>query len=276
MTRRLGFSTLGCSGATVEEIIRFAQDGAAPGVELRSADDEVVNVGLSARDASAIGTAFRDEGVAVLCVASYVGLCSEDAADDDDLHRNLDLARRLGAGGVRVFMKDGDQAEKEAGAGLSAGEERAIARLASVAGSDIPVLIETHDSHSSARRLAAFMRAADAAIPGHPARVLWDTAHSWSHGETPAQSLNDLEPWLAHLQIKDERSLVDPVPVPLGEGSYPVAELAAALDGSGWSGWLALEWERKWHPTLPPLNAALAAAHEWAAPLFVSERQETL
>jgi sugar phosphate isomerase/epimerase len=268
MTRRLGFSTLGCSGATVDQIIRLAQNGGAPGVELRSAADEAVNVGLSTGAAAEIGRAFRDEGVTLLCVASYVGLCSSDDVDDD-LDRHLDLARRLGAGGVRVFMKDDD-----GGDDLTPGEERAIARLSHVAGSDVPVLIETHDSHSSARRLARFMHAADAAVPEHPARVLWDTAHSWSHGETPAESLADLMPWLAHLQIKDERSPADPVPVPLGEGSYPVTELAAALDASAWTGWLALEWERKWHPTLPPLDAALVAAHDWAAPLF--ERQGTL
>ncbi|MFF1879690.1 sugar phosphate isomerase/epimerase family protein [Leifsonia sp. NPDC058230] len=272
MSRRLGFSTLGCSGATVAQIIRFAQDGRAPGVELRSAADEVVNVGLSAAAATEIGGAFRDEGVEVLCVASYVGLCSVDDVDDD-LDRNLDLARRLGAGGVRVFMKDEDAV---AGDALTPGEERAIERLSRVAGSDIPVLIETHDSHSSARRLARFLQAADATVTENPARVLWDTAHSWSHGETPAESLADLMPWLAHLQIKDERSLADPVPVALGDGSYPVAQLAAALDAAHWSGWLALEWERKWHPTLPPLDAALVAAHDWAAPLFTTEGQGTL
>ncbi|KRC51909.1 hypothetical protein ASE16_02230 [Leifsonia sp. Root227] len=270
MTRRLGFSTLGSSGAGVDQIVRIALEGRAFGVELRAADDEAIHIDLDAAVAAEIGRVLADAGITVLCVASYVSLCAQ--GDSDVLERHLDLARQLGAGGVRVFMKDDDADPSEQ---LTAGEERALSRLDRVVGSDVSVLIETHDSHSSARRLARFLRAADSSVPGHAGRVLWDTAHSWSHGETLAESLAELRPWLSHLQIKDERSMADPVPVALGAGSFPVAELAAALDAESWSGWLALEWERKWHPALPSLNEALMAAHTWAAPLLTPERERT-
>jgi sugar phosphate isomerase/epimerase len=137
-----------------------------------------------------------------------------------------------------------------------------------IAETGVPVLIETHDSHSAASRVARFMTAADDEVPGHGAKVLWDTAHTWSHGEKPADSFRLLAPWLAHLQIKDAATRDDPTPVALGAGTYPIRELAAVLDRADWGGPVVLEWERKWHPELPPLDAALNAIRAWAHPLF--------
>jgi sugar phosphate isomerase/epimerase len=48
-----------------------------------------------------------------------------------------------------------------------------------------------------------------------------------------------------------------------GTGVFPMAALRAALAG-GYSGPLSLEWERQWHPELPPLDLALRAAAERA------------
>ena len=36
-----------------------------------------------------------------------------------------------------------------------------------------------------------------------------------------------------------------------------------ALQDDGYEGWLSLEWERKWHPELPPLDEALPATWTW-------------
>ena len=272
----LGFSTLGQSGATLDEIIELAARHDAPGVELRTADDELVHVGMTDAAADTVATRLRDAGVRILALSSYVGLCEEGGSGPsdpvaDDLAAHLRLAARLGAAGVRVFMRDADAADAD-GAALSAGERQAIRRLRSVseliAETGVPVLVETHDSHSAASRVARFMTAADTEVPGHGAKVLWDTAHTWAYGEDPAVSFAMLAPWLAHLQIKDAATRVEPTPVALGAGSYPIGDLVAVLDRADWRGPVVLEWERKWHPELPPLDAALDAIRAWAHPLF--------
>lgn len=292
MTARYGFSTLGEPGIGVPRMVELARANDALGVELRVAAGEVLDPGTTSSAGAAVGAALAEGGVVVLGLSSYVGLCaagdaarrrSEHADADDsvlaDLAAHIRLAAAVGAGGVRVFMKDpeavGGPRASAPGAPdsspPSAGELRGIARLGAIAPlcaeTGVRVLIETHDSHSTAASVARFLRLSGIQPGGHVA-VIWDTAHSWTHGETPAESLDLLMPWLSHLQIKDVRSVADPVPSEPGAGSYPVAELAEALAEHDWNGWAVLEWERAWHSDLTPLDTALGATRAWAADLF--------
>jgi sugar phosphate isomerase/epimerase len=109
--------------------------------------------------------------------------------------------------------------------------------------------------------MAALCRLLDAESPGHNTKVIWDSAHTWSHGETPAQALELLEPWIDFVQIKDSDSSQDYKPVAIGAGDYPIDQLLHALRDTSY--WLSLEWELKWHPTLPPLDEALPATWTW-------------
>lgn len=267
----LAFSTLGASGATLPEIVAIAQRHGCRGVELRSAPDEAVHADLGAAERAAMRDGFARAGIAVIAIDSYVGLATPSGragSDDqlDDLIAQIELAASIGAPAVRVFMRD----ESEPSAlGPSDGERIAIGRIAAVRELcdrlGVAVLAETHDTHCLGRRLAGFMTGLDEQLPVHPCGVVWDTVHSWSHGEAPAETLRLLSPWLAHLHIGDVRSSADPEPVMPGEGGYPIDQLADALSEASWNGWASLEWERKWYPQLAPLDAALAAARTWAA-----------
>jgi sugar phosphate isomerase/epimerase len=45
-----------------------------------------------------------------------------------------------------------------------------------------------------------------------------------------------------------------------GAGNFPMSDLLGRLEADGYAGPLSLEWGRKWHTYLPPLNDALEAA----------------
>ncbi|WP_049579313.1 sugar phosphate isomerase/epimerase family protein [Streptomyces sp. SBT349] len=279
---RLGFATLGCPGAPLSEVIGLARRHGCGAVELRAAEGEILHTGMPAGQAERVGRELASAGLTALAVNSYVRLCAPatpGAGPDDQLDAllaHVDLAARAGARAVRVFMNDDAPAPGAPGAGPTEGERRAVDRVAraatSAARAGVAVLVETHDSHARAGRVAAFLALLDAEVPGHGCGAVWDTAHTWAHGERPADSLALLRPWLGYVQIKDIRSPADPVPVPLGTGAYPVGELAAALDAAGWEGMISLEWERMWHPELPSLDEALGAARVWAEPLLRPRR----
>ena len=264
------FSTLGSPGASVSEIVAIACHAGCRGLELRSASGEAVHVDLAPAEVLQIREELADAGLTVLAVASYVGLCAplgQDGSDEqlENLVAQLGLAGRIGAAGVRVFMRDESAPRSD---GPSDGERLALRRLSAVTGLcaqlDVSVLIETHDTHSLGTRLFAFCAFLDVELPGHRCGVIWDSAHSWAQGEDPADTLRLLRAWLAYVQIKDVRSRVSPVPVMPGEGSYPIDELADALQSSGWGGWVSLEWERMWYPDLPSVVVALAETRIWA------------
>ena len=63
-----------------------------------------------------------------------------------------------------------------------------------------------------------------------------------------------------HIHIKD--SMVDEdcglAYVAPGEGVFPHLDLLEALAGNAYSGFVSLEWERHWFPTLPPITGPLS------------------
>ena len=69
---------------------------------------------------------------------------------------------------------------------------------------------------------------------------------------------------MRHVHVKDS---VDDRSIPAGHrytlpgaGGFPWAELQEAWRRQPYEGIVSLEWEKKWHPELPPLEDALAAA----------------
>lgn len=254
----LGFSTLGCPGEPLDHVLELAQGNNFTGLELRTADDEFTHIGLTAAERRELRTRIEDAGLEILAVNSYVRLC---AVEEQPLEAHLELAADLGARGVRVFP--GDDPDADTADSPSAGEIRALDRVTS-APKDSRILLETHDSHSAGHKMAKFCRLLDTDVPGHNAKVIWDSAHTWSHGETPAEAFELLEPWIDFIQIKDEDSTQDYKPVPMGTGDYPIADLLQTLQGTDY--WLSLEWELKWHPHLPPLAEALPATRTWLSP----------
>ncbi|NED95289.1 sugar phosphate isomerase/epimerase [Phytoactinopolyspora alkaliphila] len=267
---RWAFSTLGCSGASWDELAALAGRHGFEGLELRVADDEPLRIGLPAHEAKVAARRLAGAGLSVVALNTYVRLCAPFEPDERRDHQSrhlsalVTLAQGAGASGIRVFMRDDDASP---GPGMTAGEERALRRIVAVTGqcreAGIRIFVETHDSHSRGDRTARFLSSLDRHVPGHPCEVVWDAAHSWSHGEDPAETFEAVAPWLAYVQVKDIRAADDPVPVMIGEGSYPIDRLMITLAAAGWRGWLSLEWERKWHPELPALDAALARVREW-------------
>jgi sugar phosphate isomerase/epimerase len=254
----LAFSTLGCHGASLDHVLELAKGNDISGLELRAADDEFTNIGLTAAQRRELRTRIEDAGLEILAISSYVKLC---AVEEQPLEAHLELAADLGARGVRVFPGDDDTSTVEGTADApSAGEIRALDRVTS-APRDVHILLETHDSHSAGRKMAGFLTLLDNDVPGHSAKVIWDSAHTWSHGETPAESFKLLKPWLEFVQIKESDSRQKYRPVAIGTGDFPIQDLLATLHGTGYP--LSLEWELKWHPHLPPLEEALPAAQAW-------------
>ena len=48
----------------------------------------------------------------------------------------------------------------------------------------------------------------------------------------------------------------------LGDGDFDLTTTFSILETGGFDGVVCIEWERKWHPYLPPLDTALAQVRE--------------
>lgn len=253
------FSTLGCPDLSIDDVVALAVSRGIPAVEIRALDGTVDLLAVLGRRFGthaaarvwaaaqpvrivALGTGFRLIGEAVPRHALAAWGAWADA---------------LGADRLRLFDggKAGDAAEV-----ARAAETLARGRAWRVAdGWAADLMIETHHAFARPDALAAFL----AAAPDCP--ILWDTHHTWKRGgEDPVATWRRFRGQVVHVHVKD--SVGDRYCLP-GQGGFPMANLRAALAADAYAGPVSLEWERLWHPLLPPLADALDAAQSarwWA------------
>ncbi|MEU4363606.1 sugar phosphate isomerase/epimerase family protein [Promicromonospora sp. NPDC023987] len=248
--RPLAFSSLGAPGATVAELKEIADAGGIRSVELRCADGELLAPDTSLEEARRLGTALAEAGLHPICVASYVRIARDDGDPVGEAVAHVRLAEAVGSPFVRVF--GGVE-------GVAESEEVAARRLADVAaaieGSDVTVLIETHDVFLTGAALSRILTRAGSDRLG----ALWDAVNPWRAGESPEATAAALAPWLRHVQLKDAAGPTELAPVLPGGGAVPLRGILEALDGIGYTAAISLEWERAWYPEVAPLPIAIDA-----------------
>ncbi|AIY03305.1 hypothetical protein ART_3706 [Arthrobacter sp. PAMC 25486] len=310
----LAFSTLGCPGDTLAQVIDTARDAGATGLEIRVADGQFAHPGMDKAARATIASALADARLTLVTLASYVRVCApleqensdggsptlgaaaaaaattavtaagagdahgEPGANDPvlaDLLAAVELAADLSAGNagagaqLRVFPGAGIE-PCESGAEPSPellAADRLGARRLNAAGQrarelGVTILLETHDSHPRACDIVRILAhvAADA-----PVKVIWDLMHPWRHDEAPEHTAELLADSLAYAQYKDgvRNPGTNTVTLTLpGEGELPLLamrELVAGISAAHGitDPWISLEWERAWHPHLPPVAVAL-------------------
>ncbi len=261
------FSSLGCPEASLDEALDLAARHAIPAVELRTLGGTVdlagyltATYGTPARLAAHL----RDRHPTVRLFALDASLRLVDPTEPDrrELTTLAVWAEALGVRWLRVFDGGRDAGEGEiAAAAVTLGWWRA---LRTDRGWGVDVMIETHDSLLTAAALQRFFAAAP------EVHLLWDSHHTWRKGgEDPAVTWPAIRERVAHIHVKDSIGVPSArhpfTYVPPGDGDFPMARLRATLSAGGYAGLLSLEWERQWHPYLPPLEDALrtAAARGW-------------
>ena len=269
---RLAFSTLGCPSWPLHRVVDAASRLGYDGVELRflEGDDalwarpELVGSGLRETQARLV-----DAGLAVPCVDTRSFFHSPDPGARrtavEEAERTAELARHLGARGIRVF---GDRVQP--GADLASTRAWIVACLADLRdrlrGSGVEVWLETHGDFATAAATRSLLEEAGSEGLG----AVWDPANAFSEfGEEPEKGVATLGSLVRHVHLKDaRRAPVGKVPWPPvlpGRGAFPVARVIDLLRAAGGERWVSFEWEKRWHPEIEEPELALPFFLRWAA-----------
>lgn len=252
-------STLGCPDLGLADLATLLRAHGLDGVELRVLGGELdLPAWFAAQcgDPHALLVQVRRLQLNIVALNTSFKLVRPTEADRAALLAFVPWAEALGVRWLRVF--DGqarDEADFLAAAietlGWWHGRRRAH-------GWACDLMVETHDSLFSGERIARFAQAAGGAA------ILWDTHHTWRKGgEDPLKTWHRIRPHVVHMHVKD--SINRPGPkhpftyVLPGDGEFPAGPLLDVLRRE-YEGYVSLEWERKWHPELPPVEDALRAA----------------
>jgi sugar phosphate isomerase/epimerase len=194
-----------------------------------------------------------------MVLATSLRLGHPAEADREAFLACVPWAEAMGVPWLRVFD----------GLGAAAGNSLSLAaetlswwrRLRLEKGWKADIIVETHDGLVSAGAIDRFC----SLDPG--VRLLWDAHATWrATGVAPHALWPGIARHVSHIHVKDSVGRpcgAFPYTYVLpGQGDFPMAPLLQALARDGYSHAVSLEWERHWHPGLPPLEDALAAAAE--------------
>ena len=256
------FSTLGCVELNFPQILGLAAEFGIPAIELRGFSGRMDMPQLCAElglTPARVDELCRMHHTRLALAGSSVKLSTATPTDLAELIQFSAWADSLRIPYVRVFgggtwgqpLHDADYAQ--AAQFVEAWRREQTARRWRV-----ELLLETHDAFStSAPCLELNRRLAE------PLNLIWDSHHTWRLGGDPVQSTwRQIGGLVRHVHVKDSidrPSARHPYTYVLpGEGQMPWNELILLLEREGFAGCISLEWERFWHPYLPPLREALA------------------
>ena len=253
---KICFSTLGCAERSLDEVLALAKKYNIDAIELRGLGGEMDN-----RKIAALSPESREETLRKLCesrVSPWVMGTScvfhdeaKYAAFLEEGYSAIDLAQSFGFRAIRVFGNNivGDEAEcvRRVGEGI-----RTLCEYA--AGKGVDVLLETHGDFNTRKRLGGVCEV----CRGYENfGLIWDICHTRkTYGADWRDFCDEFFTLIRHVHLKDVAA--DKLVLP-GEGELAIADMVNYLEERGYDGYFSLEWERKWHPELPPIEDGLDA-----------------
>jgi sugar phosphate isomerase/epimerase len=198
----------------------------------------------------------KERGLAIPCLDTS---CRFDQAAEIDNNisegkRHIDLADELDAPYIRVFgdrIPDIQSREKI----IEQVVEGLLALAHHAEGTGVQVLLESHGDFARLQNLLDVIQAAR-----HPqVGVLWDVHHPFRFFSEPlADTYERLKEYIRHVHLKNSVATDDGVRYCLlGQGDLPVGEVLRLLMNGGYDGWIAFEWEKRWHPEIEEPVVAL-------------------
>jgi sugar phosphate isomerase/epimerase len=256
---KLSFSTLACPEWDPLEVVERAAAMGFDAIEWRGGPDGHAGAHIPVARHRAIREAMDERGLDAIALTTYTDLINADPAvrqaSVDELLGHAEVAEVLGARSLRAFPGDrfDDASDDEL---LDRAADTLRRAIEGLAGIGISIAIEPHDAFTSSRIVAGLLARVD-----HPqVGAIWDAGNSWSIGEQPEEAIEALGPWLRYVQVKDGIGrLPDWRLTLLGEGEVPLARGLGMLARSHPTTPVSIEWERPWHPDLPPAEVALPA-----------------
>jgi len=269
---KIAFTTLACPQWSLKKICEQAKSCGYDAIDFRGlgADLDITSSPLFTKEIQSTARRLRDTGLAVSGISSSIRLCDKTCQRQnlEEAKRTIDVALALGCENVRVFG-GGDPATLGLQASIEIGRACLEEILSLPAARHLYWLFETHDQWIKSANYRPLLESIQDPAFG----VLWDMHHTIRlGGEAPAETLANVGKRIRYTHLKDARR--DPGHpkamsdgwryVAPGEGELPLAECVRLLRQHGYTGYLVLEHEKRWHPELEEPEEILPKFAAWA------------
>jgi sugar phosphate isomerase/epimerase len=265
LTMKISFTTLSCPDWSFEKILSEAVRLGYDGIEIRGVEGEMylpkAKPFLSENIDKTLNR-LKEVNLEICCLdtSCIFHLSEKFNSSIEEGKATIDLAQRMKVPYIRVFgdaIPDSSkriETIKQVAEGLDQ-----LGKYAESKG--VHVLIETHGDFSSSENLIEVLRLTNSSAIG----VIWDINHPYKSFNEPITVTYDrLKKYIVHTHLKDSIGPGKHAQLCLvGDGDLPIAECINILKRNGYTGYLSLEWEKKWHPELPDPEIAIPAYTEY-------------
>lgn len=258
---KFSFSNVACPDWSLDQVVERAAAWGYDGIELRTlgAEAEGLASDPARLDADHIRNLLDANGLAPACVSTSVALHHREQSAAFYARQSalaaIKLASDIGCVQIRVF---GNQ--------VAPGQNRpaALQKVASSVGHlleaasrhDVEILFENAGSFNRAKEWWWLMN-----MVGHPrVGMCWNVANAAASGEPASISVPCLNTRIRLAKVKDTRVGEGSGFVPLGEGTVGVESFVKRLMGIGYQGYVSVEWDRLWFPSLADADSVLPDA----------------
>jgi sugar phosphate isomerase/epimerase len=249
---KLSFSTLSCPNWSFDHVLDEAVRLGYKGIEVRGADGEMYLPKAKPFLPENIKETMEKLRLKGLEITDLGSSCNFHEAESFEANvaegkAYIDLAKALQVPYVRVFgnnVPDPTKAEETLDR-----VARGIKELCSYCkGKNVMVLLETHGDFPELKYMMPVLEKVNSPYLG----VLWDIEHTYKrYGEDIEEFFNKIKSYVKHVHIKDTRNTEDGFKLcMIGEGDVTIKKDIDLLKKYGYQGYLSLEWEKKWVPTL--------------------------
>lgn len=272
---KAAFSTVATPDWTFPRIADHARAWGFTGVELRTfgfgGTQLACEPGLTAP--AKVRALFAAAGVRVVSLGTsvrfdervtppVVGMLGDTERSVREARGAIDLAVELECPFVRVFPFEitGNETRKSASARIATRIARAADHCRN---SGVRLLVENGGSFPRAADIAGLIDAAGSELVA----ASYSLPVALAAGDDPAAGVNVLSDRLEIVKVKDMRG---GVPCILGEGDLRAHAGVAALQQTGYDGWVVYEHDRLWLPHAPDapevLEASARTLYQWLSP----------
>lgn len=252
---KIAFSTLACPGYSFSDIYSMATDLGFDGIEIRGLGLDIFDgrtMPFSEQQLPQTLKKMRSLGLEVSCLSS--GCCLKYASkakeNIDEIKKYIELAKAIGTKFIRVL---GDLNPAPSTELLEEVDDDVVfAQLSELVPfaeqSGVTLLVETNGIYSDTLRLKALL---DRFQTDYVA-ALWDVHHPYRFGgENPEKTVQNLGMYIKYVHVKDSMVIDGVIKYRLmGEGDLPLPEMLFALRSINYSGYITLEWVKRWAPDL--------------------------
>ncbi len=244
---KISFSTLGCPDYSWTDIYTMAKDLGYHGIEIRGLGNDILatkSKPFSEEQLPKTVAKLREINVEISCLSFGTALKYKNKLPRiiEELTAYAKLANALGTAYIRVLADEHPAPDGEVDDEVIIDALKQLAPIAEE--NNVTMLVETNGVYSDTKRLKAVLDA----VGSRKIAALWDIHHPYRNfNEAPKETVDNLGEYIKYIHVKDS-VLRDGVVSyrMMGDGDMPLKEIFSALENMNYTGYVSLEWVKRW------------------------------